>query len=985
MKKKYLPITILSQFIAVAAFGQSTFNYTGAVQTYTVPTCVFTITVDARGGAGGMSGAANPGLGGRVQATLSVTPGEVLNIYVGGAGSNTGTPGGWNGGGISSAGTGPTTGASGGGASDIRRGGTALSNRILVAGGGGGTGTAQWTLNHGGGGGGLNGTNGVTNGTYTLANCGAGASQTAGGAGANNSPSYTGTLGQGGNGGPHSGGGGGGRYGGGGGTGATACCTGGGGGGGSGYAEPTATAVTQTNSYQAGNGQIIITPIVSTGPAQPGTITGSSSVCANSTVAYSISNVPNATTYNWTYPSGSTISGQGLSSVSITFGTASGNITVTASNSCGTSAQRTMAVTVNPAPASPTAGSNSPLCQGTTLNLTASTVAGATYSWTGPNGFMSNAQNPSVSSVSTSDAGTYSVTITSGGCMSAPATTNVVVNPAPAPPTAGSNSPLCDGTTLNLSASMIAGATYSWTGPNGFTSTDQNPVISNASASEAGTYSVTVIVGGCTSSPATTAVVVNPIPSPPTAGNNSPLCEGTTLNLTASTVTGATYWWTGPNFFSSSAQNPSIPNITSADAGTYSVTITVDGCTSVPATTTVMTNPAPPPPTAGNDSPLCDGTTLNLTADMVAGATYTWSGPNSFSSNLQNPSISPVTANDAGTYSVTVTLNGCASQPATTNVIINSAVVPIVTPTGQTTFCEGGNVDLVSSVAEGYLWSEGTMTQSLQVTETGNYSVTISDANGCIATSSPVTITVNPNPVVTFTGLNGGYCLTNPATALTGNPSGGIFTGPGISGNTFDPSLAGVGSHTITYLFTDANGCSGSVSQATIISNNAFVTLGPDTMVCDNAPAFVLNPGNFSTYQWQDNSSGSSFSVNPPALGIGLHTFYVAVTDANSCSGMDSIVVDVSGCMGGAVQTNEISLVILPNPSDGMVQLQFGNISGPVLIEVMNLQGEIIERIPVIVAGNSLMEMDLSGVAKGLYYVRATNEVCSVLNKIILK
>src|ERR1051326_4500293 len=95
------------------------------------------------------------------------------------------------------------------------------------------------------------------------------------------------------------------------------------------------------------------------------------------------------------------------------------------------------------------------------------------------------------------------------------------------------------------------------------------------------------------SSSGSATITVNTSLTAPTASNNSPICDGQTLNLSASTVSGATYSWTGPNGFSSSVQNPSIANATTAAAGTYSVTVTVNGCTSTAATTTVTVNAAP--------------------------------------------------------------------------------------------------------------------------------------------------------------------------------------------------------------------------------------------------------------------------------------------------------------------------------------------------------------------------------------------------------
>src|SRR5699024_6593592 len=99
-------------------------------------------------------------------------------------------------------------------------------------------------------------------------------------------------------------------------------------------------------------------------------------------------------------------------------------------------------------------------------------------------------------------------------------------------------------------------ATYAWTGPNGFASSDQNPTIANATLAMAGTYSVTITVDGCTSLAGSTDVVVNAIPATPTASNAGPYCENATIALSTPLVSGATYAWTGPSGFTSSDQNP---------------------------------------------------------------------------------------------------------------------------------------------------------------------------------------------------------------------------------------------------------------------------------------------------------------------------------------------------------------------------------------------------------------------------------------------
>jgi len=171
--------------------GTQTFSFTGGVQTFSVPACVSTLNVDVYGAQGGSGNSMNQNYGGRVQTTLQVTPGETLSIYVGGQGTL--GSGGYNGGGSGDAG-----GYGGGGASDIRRGGTSLNDRIVVAGGGGGAGF--WSGQHviGGKGGGLIGEDG----SRELTNPGGqGGTQTSSGNGtcsSTNNPTVSGGFGFGG-------------------------------------------------------------------------------------------------------------------------------------------------------------------------------------------------------------------------------------------------------------------------------------------------------------------------------------------------------------------------------------------------------------------------------------------------------------------------------------------------------------------------------------------------------------------------------------------------------------------------------------------------------------------------------------------------------------------------------------------------------------------------------------------------------------------
>jgi hypothetical protein len=263
----------------------ATFECTGAAQEWVVPADVHVATFDVFGAEGGVGDdgqldepAGNPGQGGHTKATIPVVPGETVQVNVGCAGANSGefgsvAPGGFGGspGGNGGAGGDLGNGGGGGGSSDVRQGGTALANRVVVAGGGGGSGGANSPVSgdgQGGDGGGESGLGGLA-GTGANAEGGDPGTQSVNGAGggitvdcqASGVAGQDGTDADGGDGGTDptfgaGGGGGGGYHGGGGGAG---CVNGGGGGGGAGFAMTGATGVVSEVGVQIGDGRVVVT------------------------------------------------------------------------------------------------------------------------------------------------------------------------------------------------------------------------------------------------------------------------------------------------------------------------------------------------------------------------------------------------------------------------------------------------------------------------------------------------------------------------------------------------------------------------------------------------------------------------------------------------------------------------------------------------------------------------------------------------------
>src|SRR5207249_4800307 len=136
-------------------------------------------------------------------------------------------------------------------------------------------------------------------------------------------------------------------------------------------------------------------------------------------------------------------------------------------------------------------------------------------------------------------------------------------------------------------------------------------------------------------------------------------------------------------------QNPSIPNATTNASGTYSLIVTSNGCPSAAGTTSATVNQTPATPSPSNNGPICSGQTLNLFANTTADS-YIWTGPNSFNSTLQNPSIPNATTNASGTYNLKIASSaGCTSAVASTSATVNP-LPPIHAVTGGGAYCSGG-------------------------------------------------------------------------------------------------------------------------------------------------------------------------------------------------------------------------------------------------------------------------------------------------------
>ncbi|MBS1609196.1 MAG: HYR domain-containing protein, partial [Bacteroidetes bacterium] len=331
-------------------------------------------------------------------------------------------------------------------------------------------------------------------------------------------------------------------------------------------------------------------------------------------------------------------------------------------------------------------------------------------------------------------------------------------------------------------------------------------------------------------------------------------------------------------------------------AGTTTVTYTA---TDVAGNThsesfTVTVNSQPITATLTPGTIACNGGTTTLMVNASGG-----SGVYIYTLDNGTPQSSATFSNvAAGPHSVVIAdVNGCTIQ-ITKNITIDEPAAVTGSISGTSPICTGSSATLTLTVAgigniSGTL-SDGTsfsgtaptITVSVSPSATTTYTIASMSDAGCTARTEDLTgsatITVNPLPVIT-TGSYGPLCSNGNSITLNAQPVNGTWSGPGISGNNFNPAIAGPGSHVVTYSYTDANGCT-SIKTTTIVVNAAPVVsiAGLNAAYCANSAAVMLtglpSGGSFTI----DGSSATQF--DPSALTTGSHSIVYTYTDGNSCT-----------------------------------------------------------------------------------------------------
>lgn len=508
----------------------------------------------------------------------------------------------------------------------------------------------------------------------------------------------------------------------------------------------------------------------------------------------------------------------------------------------------------------------------------------AVFAWTGPNGFQSNVQNPTVG-----EAGAYNliVTDTLNGCTSS-AVANVALNNTP--PVASAVSPgnlNCNTAQIQLNgtgSSQGANISYLWTATNGGNivsgETTQTPLVNAA-----GTYSILVsnATNGCTQI-ASAQVVQNALVSATIVSQSNVLCNGASNGTATADGTGGNgvyqYLWTN---------GTTTAQVTGLTAGAYVVVVT-DGENCSSSMTVNITQPAVLQANASTTGQTAfgvnDGSATANPSGGTLGYTYLWSNGST------TQSISDLAP---GNYNVVVSdANGCTRMQTVTVNAFNCFLAASIA--GTDIACNGENNGTASVSIQGgadpitYLWSNGGTAQNLTDLAAGDYTVNITDNNNCpselsISINQPAALLVNANTTAeTALGANDG--------AATANPTGGTEPYQYLWSNGANTiAIQNLAPGTYTVEITDANGCT--LEQTVEVSSFLCAISSQNNVV--NVSCASANDGAISislvggeapfTYSWSNGASGSA--INNLAGG----TYTVEITDANGCGFISTATV----------------------------------------------------------------------------------------------
>ena len=628
----------------------------------------------------------------------------------------------------------------------------------------------------------------------------------------------------------------------------------------------------------------------------------------------------------------------------------------------------TATITVSTAPVG-TVSNNGPLCEGSTLNLTGGPGGMNTYGWTGPDGFVSALQSPSILSVTSAKAGSYSLIVNNGTCASTATTTTVVVNLTPTISGLAAIPAVCYGTTsgtltytgttadrysITYSAPAIAAGFVNVTNAT-MPASPITIVIPAAPTGGGGTFTGTLTVKnnttGCVNTGDGISVTVTPIVGTPvfSLGASSSRCLGAgagTYTASATNTSGPITYALDPA--SLAALNTIDPNtgvvtFMAGWAGPSIITATAPGCGGATNANHTVTMTTPPTATISyTGSPWCTSdavvksVTLNGTGVYQPGGTYT-STAGGLSISTSTGAITP-SSSTAGTYTITYTgpaSGGCAGATATTSVTVTLMPTATISYAGSP-MCSTAGVQSVALNGTGdYTAGTYTSTVGLSISTStgaitpgtstaGIYTITYTGpvSGGCAAATATTSVTVTAAPTATISYAGSPMCSTAGVQSVilngTGDYTAGTYTstvGLSISTSTgaITPGTSTAGTYTITYTGPASGGCAAATATTSVTvttAPTASISYTGSPWCTSDVAVKLVNLTGSGTY-----SPSGTFAASAGGLTINASTG--TITPSSSTAGTYTITYTgpVSGGCAGATATTSVTVTAAPTAS----------------------------------------------------------------------
>ncbi len=616
----------------------------------------------------------------------------------------------------------------------------------------------------------------------------------------------------------------------------------------------------------------------------------------------------------------------------------------------------------NPTTPTITVSQGNTICNGQPKTLTVlNTCQGCSYQW--------SLNNQTGTSIQTNISGSYTV-VASNQCGSVSSSqVNLVSDSTPLVPVilSSPSDTICTGQSVLLSiGNTCSSCSYTWQ--------PSNTSGATLSVTNANTYTATS-TNQCGTSVSQPKLIVAKA-APQSAIINSSLqtnilCSGQTATLSITNpCNGCSYQWLPINIQGTSVQV--------SNAGNYSV-IASNSCGNASPASITLSNPNVTISAASTN--LCEGqsATFQLNSNTQPTLYDLYSNNQLVNSSSANSfTISPAATSNSGSYYVNATTT-CGSVQSNT-IQLNVYPKPIAQiQAGATAVCSGKPLTLSTTHAGGVLWQPGSFTsQTITVYPTQNTEYKLQASTtypGVTCTSrDSIFISILPNPIVNL-GNDTGFCAGSSVTINAGNFNTFQWSN-GITGQENQIFIAG--NYTITV--TDNNNCSATDNINIASYPLPQINLGADTTICSGQMLVLDANGAFTNVKWSDNSVGSAFVVTQTG------SYAVTVTNSNNCTNTDNINVSVEVCSGISNINSATELKLYPNPTFDKVFIEFPTEQNQVQnINVFSTNGGLIIAETHHLKNQKIIQLDVSKLAAGAYFIQVFNNNSKWLEKLFVK